>query len=117
MLGIHSGLRLEFYLPACDMRKSFNGLSGLVRNELGREPTSGDVFIFVSRDRSALKLLQWQCGGFVLYYKKLEEGTFAIPKIQGKSGVLSYAQLVLLVEGLSVETRVEKKRFKQASID
>jgi transposase len=95
------------------MRKGFDGLCGLVRNELGREPDCGNVFIFMSRDRRALKLLHWEPGGFVLYYKRLEQGTFALPKVQGKSGVLLYAHLVLLIEGLKLETKVEKKRFKR----
>lgn len=113
MLSLNSGLAFEFYMPPCDMRKSFNGLCGLVRNELGREPNSGEVFVFLSRDRTSLKLLHWERGGYVLYYKKLEEGTFALPKMRGKSGLISWAALVLLVEGLGLETRVEKKRFNR----
>ncbi len=113
MLTLHSGLRFEFYLPPCDMRKSFNGLCGLVRNELGREPNTGEVFVFLSRNRNALKLLHWEPGGFVLYYKQLEVGTFALPRVEGKSARLTYAELVLLVEGLKLETKVEKKRLER----
>lgn len=112
MLSLHSGLRFEFYLPPCDMRKGFNGLCGLVRNGLGRQPDTGEVFIFLNRDRTRLKLLRWEPGGFVLYYKQLEQGRFALPRHSGKSLRFSYAELVLLVEGLAVETRVEKKRWK-----
>jgi hypothetical protein len=65
-------------IVVCDMRKSFEGLSGL-----GREPASGEIFIFVNRRRSLLKLLHWQPGGFVLYYKRLEQGTFALPEVRG----------------------------------
>ena len=56
------------------MRKSFDALSGLVRNELQREPTSGEVYVFVNRSRTCIKLLHWESGGFVLYYKRLEQG-------------------------------------------
>jgi transposase len=48
-----------------DMRKGFDGLCGLVKNELNREPTSGEVFIFINRPRDRIKLLHWQKGGFV----------------------------------------------------
>ena len=64
------------------MRKSFNGLSGLVKNELNREPASGDVFVFLNRNRTHLKLLHWERGGFVLYYKRLERGSFTPPVIK-----------------------------------
>ena len=64
------------YHQPTDMRKGFNGLSGLVRNELGKNPLSGDVFIFINRRRNRMKLLVWEDSGFVLYYKILEQGTF-----------------------------------------
>ena len=57
MFALSSFHKYHFYPKSCDMRKSFNGLSGLVNNELGREPTSGDVFIFLNRNRTHLKLL------------------------------------------------------------
>lgn len=113
MLSLHSGLRYEFYLPPCDMRKGFNGLCGLVQNQLGRSPDTGEVFIFMSRDRTRLKLLRWEPGGFVLYYKQLEQGTFALPRVSGTTAVITYPELVLLVEGLKMETKVEKKRWKR----
>jgi len=72
------------------MRKSFNGLSGLVRDELGRNPAGGEVFIFLNRRRTLLKLLHWESGGFVLYYKRLEEGTFAPPTIAGDQTVVRW---------------------------
>jgi transposase len=57
------------------MRKGFNGLSGLVNNELDRNVLSGDVFIFVNRRRTLIKLLVWDKSGFIIYYKRLEQGT------------------------------------------
>ena len=82
------------------MRKSFNGLSGLVNNELGREPTSGDVFIFLNRNRTHLKLLHWEAGGFVLYYKRLEQGSFTPPVFKGNNPSITWSELVLMVETL-----------------
>lgn len=96
------------------MRKSFDALSGLVRNELGRDPTNGEVFVFVNRSRSCLKLLHWERGGFVLYYKRLEQGTFAPPRQEGKGTVLRWPELVLMVEGIQVEKSVQRPRFEPA---
>ena len=55
------------YRGLCDMRKSFNGLRGLVRNELGRQPGSGEVFVFINRCRALIKLLHGQRGGYLLH--------------------------------------------------
>lgn len=61
------------------MRLGINGLSGLVRSQLHRNPTSGEVFIFINRRRDKAKLLRWEETGFILYYKRLEAGTFEVP--------------------------------------
>lgn len=94
------------------MRKSFDGLSGLVRSELGREPTDGSVYVFLNRQRTHLKLLHWESGGFVLYYKRLERGTFQLPKKRNKAGMLIWSELVLMVEGIEVQSSVQRLRFE-----
>ena len=68
--------RYYIYREATDMRKSFDGLCGLVSGRLGKSPMSGDVFIFINKSRNRIKLLRWEPGGFVLFYKRLERGTF-----------------------------------------
>lgn len=93
------------------MRKSFNGLSGLVRNELGKEPAGGDVFVFLNRARTHLKLLHWERGGFVLYYKRLEQGTFTLPSFKDGENQIGWPQLVLMVEGIVVQKSVQKLRY------
>jgi transposase len=95
------------------MRKSFDALSGLVRNELGRDPANGEVFVFVNRIRTCIKLLHWESGGFVLYYKRLEKGTFSMPRADEKSQRLRWPDLVLMIEGMEVKQLVEKSRYKQ----
>lgn len=93
------------------MRKSFNALSGLVRNELGRDPLSGEVYIFLNRTGNLIKLLHWQAGGFVLYCKRLEKGTFTRPVIKEGSSAIRWAELVLMVEGIEIKEYVQKRRF------
>lgn len=95
------------------MRKSFNGLSGLVRSQLGRDPTNGEVFIFINRRRTHIKLLHWQSGGFVLYYKRLEEGTFPSPRIQGNQTRIRWSDLVLMIEGIRVERSIQMPRYER----
>jgi transposase len=95
------------------MRKGFDGLSGLVQNTLGCNPCNGDVFIFINRRRDKIKLLHWQGAGFTLYYKRLEQGTFELPNYGAGIGgiVLSYAQTVMLVDGLTIKNIHKRKRY------
>lgn len=94
------------------MRKSFDALSGLVRNELGRDPANGEVFVFVNRIGTCIKLLHWESGGFVLYYKRLEKGTFPMPRADEKSQRLRWPDLVLMIEGIEVKQRIERPRYE-----
>ena len=66
MLSLSSAQQYYFYRQPTDMRKSFHGLSGIVRGELGRDPVSGDVFVFVNRRRDRIKLLVWDRSGKAL---------------------------------------------------
>jgi transposase len=79
MLSLGPSQRYFLYRHPADMRKSFDGLAGLVRKELGRNPLSGDVFVFTNRRRTHVKLLVWDRTGFVLFYKRLEEGISEVP--------------------------------------
>ena len=74
-----------------------------------RQPTSGEVFIFLNRSRTHIKLLHWERGGFVLYYKRLEQGTFLTPKDAQKE--LNWSDLILMVEGIHVVKSIQKKRY------
>ena len=108
MFSLGSSHRFHLYDGHCDMRKSFDGLCGLVTSAMQRQPTSGEVFVFLNRTRTHIKLLHWEHGGFVLYYKRLEQGTFPIAK--RKAGELSWSDLVLMIEGIQVVKSIQKKR-------
>lgn len=92
------------------MRKGFDGLCGLVNSEVGRVATSGEVFIFLNRARTHLKMLHWEPGGFVLYHKRLERGTFPLPQ-KIISGNISWTDLVLMIEGIQILKSSRRKRF------
>jgi transposase len=95
------------------MRKSFNGLSGIVQGQLDRNPTSGEVFIFINRRRNKVKLLRWEQGGFILYYKRLELGTFELPAFNSDavSCQMSWSGLMLMIEGISIEKSKQRRRY------
>jgi transposase len=113
MFTLSTSHRFHLYSQPTDMRKSFDGLSGLIQNILGSNPLSGDVFIFINRRRDKIKLLHWQGISFTLYYKRLEEGTFEVPSYDPEVGsiVLSYAQMVMLVDGLTIKNIEKRKSY------
>lgn len=111
MFSLSSSHRYHLYRGVCDMRKSFDGLSGLVLNELGRDPASGEVFVFINRKRNYIKLLHWESGGFVLYYKRLEKGTFTPPPLGERQTVIRWPDLVLMVEGITVQSSRQTPRY------
>jgi len=112
MFSITSG-RYFLYREPTDMRKSFDGLCGLVQGKLGKNPMSGDLFIFINKQRNRIKLLRWEPGGFVLFYKRLEKGTFELPENQkpGLSQNIGYGELVMIITGISLKYARKRKRF------
>ena len=115
MFALSSSLNFKLYAHPVDMRKSFDGLSNLVSSDLGVSPTDGSVYIFVNKLRNKAKLLHWQGGGFVLYYKRLEQGSFELPIYDDTttSLTLDYSQLVLLIDGVSITNIKRRKRYKE----
>ncbi len=114
MFALSSENKFHLYIQATDMRKSFDGLSGLVQNNLENNPCNGDVFIFINRSRDKIKLLHWQGISFTLYYKRLEKGTFELPEYDSSVGsiTLSYAQIVMIVDGLSIKNIQRRKHYQ-----
>lgn len=113
MLSLTSSHEFYLYRGITDMRKSFDGLCQLVQLELNRNPMSGEVFIFMGRQRNTIKLLHWESGGFVLYYKRLESGTFEMPKYDQKTNScqILWSDLVFILEGISLQNIKHRKRF------
>ena len=112
MILVHSVSRSYYlYRYPTDMRKGFYGLGGLVRNTLGRNPTSGDVFLFLNRNRNLLKALFWEGDGYAIYYKRLEQGTYELPTFQGDSMRLDNDELHLFLSGIELSSARRRKRF------
>jgi len=96
-----------------DMRIGVDGMCGQVRR-VGLDPTDGNVYVFVGKSRKVMKLLHWERGGYVMYYKRLERGRFH-PKIFLRQGVgfrsMRWDELVLLMEGISPKV-ARRHRFE-----
>jgi transposase len=108
MIGLIASARIYLYRLPCDMRKSFDGLCGLIRKELGADPLDGAFFVFVNRRRNMLKSLYWDRDGFAIWHKKLEKGCFDPPQIIAADGRIDRLQLTLLLEGV-VPKKVNKR--------
>ena len=104
MIAIPSTVRVFLGTEAQDFRKSIDGLAGVVTSHLGRDPLTGDVFVFHNRRRTALKVLYWDHGGFCLIYKRLERGRFRVPHLHATrcDVTLSPAEFTALFEGIDL---------------
>ena len=105
MLSLSPATRVFLALAPIDGRKSFNGLSTLVKETLGQEPTSGFLFVFVNKARNRLKILFWDGSGLILCTKRLERGTFAPMAGEGTSLSLRPEELTLLIHGIESTSR------------
>jgi transposase len=101
MFALTAATRIYFYRAPCDMRKSFDGLCGLIRSELGGDPLSGSLFAFVNRRRNMVKLIYWDWDGFAIWYKRLEKGCFNLPDNIDYDGRIDRLQLSMLLEGIT----------------
>jgi transposase len=115
MLSFSPGaIRIYAYTRPTDMRKGFDGLSANVRQEFQADPSDGSLFLFLNRRRDRLKLLHFTEGGFWLYYRLLEAGTFEELKAEGDSCRLQIdaTQLSMLLSGVSlIEADKRRKRY------
>ncbi len=109
MIGLLRGVSAYAYEEPCDMRKSFDTLAALVRDSMKRDLMTGDLFLFVSRDRRRAKILYFDGTGVCLFSKRLEQGKFATPwrGPMSKNLTLTLAELALFVEGSEALGRVE----------
>jgi transposase len=115
--ALDQSLRVSVYLctTPTDMRKGFDTLAALVKDHLGRDPLSGDLFLFLSRGKDRLKALAWEPDGFALYYKRLEEGTYRLPPhAPGTPGVtLKASELAMLLDGIDLTSVRRSPRYRR----
>jgi len=111
--------RYFIYRGGCDMRKGYDGLSGLVLNEFKKSPLSGDVFVFISKPRNKIKILHWQGDGFAIYSKRLEKGTFEIPKLTSCDASIEITsdQLQFILAGIILSSVKKRMRYEHHFVD
>ena len=106
ILGTSRAVRVFAYPEPVDLRKGYDGLFGLVKTGLGRDPLSGDLFLFCNKRRHACKVLVWDGTGLCIFQKRLERGKFAVLS-RGEDDVvqLTSTELALFIEGCELVGR------------
>jgi len=108
-------VRVWLYARPTDMRKQFDGLAALARNQLQEDPMSGHAFVFINRRRTYMKVLYFDRGGYCLWCKRLEQGQFNYNANRGEKQALSWTELKLLLDGLDVQKSRQFKRYRHAA--
>ena len=116
MFHLNGKLKYFLYPSAVDMRKSFYTLSGIVTSVMKRDVQNGEVFIFVNKRLSIMKILHLEHGGLVIYHKKLESGVFKLPTFDEAltSQAIEWHDLMMIVANVKPKKRLLKKRQKEA---
>src|SRR6202795_2400172 len=125
MLGLPSlhtldhaqGARIWFAAEATDMRCGFDRLAEQVRSVISQDPLSGHLFLFRSRRAERLKVLTWDRDGYVLWYKRLEQGVFKLPRLSPgtRSVELRPSELAMILDGIDMTKLKRVPRYEQTS--
>ena len=116
MLSIAPACRIWLCTQPTDMRRSFDGLSALVRTQLGADPTSGEWFVFINRRATQIKVLAFEEGGYCVWSKRLEAGQFAALGVAGSvKRSLSRTEFLALLEGVDMVITRRRKRYKKVA--
>jgi transposase len=115
MFWTPTALKFYFYRQPTDMRKSFDGLCGLITTLPAHDPLNGSVYIFINKRKNRIKLLLWDGDGFWIFYKRLEKGTFQVSfdTTEKEALVWSYDQLLLVLSGIDLTSVKRRERYKR----
>lgn len=118
MIGFNSNHAFYLCDVAVDFRKGFDGLSGIVREYLGRNPVDGSVYVFMNAHRNRIKILHWEGDGYSMYYKRLEKGTFDHPIVtkDGSNYQICWDHLMMILKGIRWDKIERKSRYKMQRI-
>lgn len=113
MLSLPASVRIWVATSATDLRKSFDTLAELVRQQMLADPLSGQLFVFHNKRADRVKLLYWDEDGFVILYKRLEEGTFRFPTADAASVQVRAAELQMLLDGVDLDSVRRRRRYQR----
>jgi transposase len=96
-----------------DMRRSFDGLAMITRENMGQDPLSGHLFVFFNRRGDRVKIMFWDRSGFCIWYKRLEQGVFRLPQsiVNTPNPEVEITDLSLILEGIDLSSARRRKRF------
>jgi transposase len=115
MIMLPSAVRIFLCTRPTDMRKSFDGLSGLVQECFGQDPLTGHLFLFLNRRGDRTKILDFDRDGLALWYKRLEAGSFEMPPTAEPDGIeLQATQFAMILSGIDIKSARQRQRFQHA---
>ena len=112
-----SRVRVWLYRCPTDMRRSFDGLSAMVKHTLGEEPTDGALYVFVNRRKTLMKVLYFERGGYCVWAKRLEQGQFQIRWCDEHKAAVDITVLKLIIEGIDTRSVRRLKRYRHGAED
>ncbi|MCU4166724.1 IS66 family insertion sequence element accessory protein TnpB [Carboxylicivirga caseinilyticus] len=115
MFSLTASMNYYLYAYPTDMRRSFYTLSGMVTNQMGRNVQDGDVFIFINRACTSMKILHMEFGGLVIYHLRLESGNITLPLLDEDTNTfqINWQDLMTMVQGNSSGKKANKKRWQK----
>jgi len=118
VLSLGLAIRIFVCTQPTDMRRSFDGLSGMAHDIIKQDPLCGALFVFRNRNRDRLKIMYWDKDGLAIWYKRLEKGSFQLPTDmvdkdkRPKSAEISTTELSMLLGGIDLANVKRRKRFQ-----
>ena len=113
LLSLPASVRIWLASGPTDLRKGFDTLAELVRQQLQRDPLSGQLFVFRNRRGDRIKLLYWDEDGYVIVYKRLELGTFRSPRPDSAGVEIRAADLQMLLDGVELDSVKRRQRYRR----
>jgi transposase len=116
VLTLLGSVRIYFAIDPVDLRRGHDGLSAIVQGQWGVDLFEGHLFVFFGRRRDRCKILFWDRGGLVLYYKRLEQGRFRMPKVatDGRSVQIDATELAMILDGIDVRSVRRPEHWRPA---
>jgi transposase len=117
MLTVSAQTRIFMALGATDMRQGFDGLCGIVIEQLKKDPLCGALYLFINKRRDRMKVLYWDGDGLAIWYRRLEQGTFRFPKVSQENSCVEIRseEFTMLLRGIDLSSVKRHKRFSLAS--
>ena len=115
MLSVSRAIKVFLYNDAADLRCGYDGLAAIVENQMNNDPLSGALYLFLNRRRNRIKLLYWDDDGYVIWMKRLERGSFELPRSSDAEALqvkISASQLSLILEGIELSSVRRRRRFE-----